>query len=128
MVLFKSVLGGIVQSKQSTGQAQAITQIHSSLKWGGELWFAENLIASPFHQFFRRRCIEWGKTWRYVTIREMEEFLSIFSKVTYVTLGFLGAFGRTPHQRAWLGKLDRILIDRPVHKSWRYIILGIAIK
>ncbi len=128
VVMFKSVLGGIGRQDDAESQARAIVEIHKSLKKGGELWFAENLVASPLHQFARRRYVKWGHTWRYVAIREMTEYLSVFSRVEYTTLGFLGAFGRTPAQRQVLGRMDRILADRLVPESWHYIMMGIAAK
>ena len=128
VVLFKSVLGGIGILNNRGNQAKAINEIHKALKKGGELWFAENLMASPFHQFFRNRYVKWGNTWRYVTIQEMNEYLAMFSEVKYTTVGFLGSFGRTSLQRLFLGKIDRIIADKLVPKTWHYIIIGIARK
>lgn len=128
VVMFKSVLGGIGRDHDAERQARAIVEIHKSLKKGGELWFAENMVASPLHHFARRRYVKWGHTWRYVAIREMMEYLSVFSRVEYTAVGFLGAFGRSPFQRQVLGKIDRIIADRLVPASWRYIMIGIAAK
>jgi SAM-dependent methyltransferase len=128
VVLFKSVLGAIGTRNNKNNQIKAINEIYKSLKKGGELWFAENLKASPFHQFLRRRYIEWGETWRYVTVQDMKEFLSLFTTVEYKTVGFLGAFGRNPMQRSLLGTVDRIVGDKLVCESWRYVIIGIAKK
>ncbi len=128
LVLFKSVLGGIGRSNRIDRQEKAIREIHKSLKKGGELWFAENLIGSPIHRFFRTRCIPWGKTWRYVSIEEMDRFLSVFAEVKYTTVGFLGAFGRNGQGQALLGSLDRLIVDRLVPAAWRYVAVGIARK
>lgn len=127
VVLLKSVLGGIGSFNNINNQLTAVNEIHKSLKKGGEFWFAENLV-SPIHQFFRSKYVEWGNRWRYVTIQEMEEFLSIFSEVKYRTVGFLGAFGRSSFQRSVFGRMDRIVIDKLVPKAWRYIMIGIAKK
>ena len=78
IVIFKSVLGGIGRQNNRTDQAKAIKEIYKCLREGGELWFAENLVASPFHQVLRRRYVKWGNSWRYVTIQEMREFLLLF--------------------------------------------------
>ena len=59
VVLFKSVLGGIGNSDDRSAQARAIREIWKCLKPGGELFFAENLAASPLHRFFRRRVVRW---------------------------------------------------------------------
>ena len=128
VVLFKSVLGGIGRGDHRENQRKAIHEIYKSLRQGGELWFAENLTASPVHQFLRRRYVEWGDKWRYVTIQDMKEFLSVFPAVEYTTVGFLGTLGRNSFQRLVLGTLDRMGVDRVVGESWRYIIIGIARK
>jgi hypothetical protein len=57
------------------------------------------------HRFFRRKFVKWGAT-RYISVAEMEGFLSSFSKVQYRTVGFAGAFGRSERQRNILGLLD----------------------
>lgn len=128
VVLFKSVLGSIGKFDNTENQCKAISEIHRSLKKGGELWFAENMVSSPLHKFLRKRYGELGKGWRYVSIGEMEKYLCIFSGVTYATVGFLGVFGRSARQRSVLGKMDRIVAEILVPKTWRYIIIGIATK
>jgi SAM-dependent methyltransferase len=132
IVLFKSVLGAVGMMPDSNAgkaaQAKAIAQMHRALRKGGELFFAENLIASPLHQFFRRRFVQWGSRWRYVSIAEMNGFLSPFSRVEYRTLGFAGAFGRGEAQRSALGTLDEGLLSHFVPERWRYIIVGVATK
>jgi len=128
IVFFKSVLGAIGRNDNKANQAKAISEIYLSLKQGGELFFAENLVASPMHKFFRKRFIRWGKTWRYVSVEEMRDFLSIFSSMRYRTIGFLGAFGRNERQRGILGAIDRAFLDSIVPKNWRYIVVGVARK
>jgi ubiquinone/menaquinone biosynthesis C-methylase UbiE len=128
VVFFKSVLGGIGSFNNKANQVKAINEIYKSLKKGGELWFAENLKASPLHRFARRLLVERVNSWRYVTIPEMKEFLSVFSEVEYRTAGFLSVFGINSFQRSVLGKIDRIIADKLVPKSWRYIIIGVARK
>lgn len=125
IVLFKSVLG-FIDSKE--GQAKAVAEMHKALKKGGELFFAENLVASPMHMFFRRRAIKWGNTWRYVTIEEFDEFLAPFAEKHVMTNGFAGTFGRTETQRNLLAHADQILFERIVPERWKYIIAGVARK
>jgi SAM-dependent methyltransferase len=125
VIVFKSMLGGIA-AKES--QAKAIREMHRALKKGGELFFAENLTASPAHQFLRRRFVKWGRVWRYVSIAEMQEFLSPFSSVSTRTLGFAGTFGRSEKQRNALGIFDRLVLNRLTPSRWRYILLGVAKK
>lgn len=128
VVLFKSILGNIGDPCTKETQSQAIGEMHKALKKGGELFFAENLSASPLHKFLRRKYVKWGTTWRYPSIAEMLEFLKPFSEVSYTTIGFAGTFGRSEKQREMLGGADRMLIDRVVPERWRYIIAGVARK
>jgi SAM-dependent methyltransferase len=128
IVAFKSVLGAVGRPITKGSQARAIREIHKALKWGGELFFAENLTASPAHRYFRRRFVKWGASWRYLTIAEMLEFLKPFSEVSYTTFGFTGTFGRSEKQRDVLGRMDKALFDRIVPPGWRYIMAGVARK
>ena len=128
IVVFKSVLGAVGDRYGPEGQAAAVKEIHQALKAGGELFFAENLVASPAHRFFRRRFVRWGERWRYPSVDEMLAFLRPFTEVRYCTLGFAGAFGRTVRQRAVFGAADRLLLDRLVPARWRYIMVGVARK
>ncbi|HEY0426451.1 MAG TPA: class I SAM-dependent methyltransferase [Pyrinomonadaceae bacterium] len=125
IIVFKSVLGDIGDKGQ---QAKALREMHKALKKGGELFFAENLVASPAHMFFRRKMIKWGTMWRYVTVDEMKEFLRPFSHVDFRIFGFAGAFGRSETQRNLLGLADKVLFDRIVPNKWKYIIAGVARK
>ncbi len=125
IVVFKSVLGGIGTKDR---QQRVLSEIHKALKPDGELFFAENLVASPVHMFFRRRAVKWGKTWRYVTIEEMREYLAPFAETELKTNGFAGTFGRTEAQRRLLALGDRLIFDRLVPERWKYIIAGVARK
>jgi len=128
IVVFKSVLGSLGTIAAKEGQAKAVAQMHRALKKDGELFFAENLSASPVHRFFRRRFVEWGSKWRYVSVAEMKEFLSPFSDFHYRTLGFAGTFGRREIQRNILGFVDQTLLNHLVPEAWRYIMVGVARK
>jgi SAM-dependent methyltransferase len=126
IVVFKSLLGALDGPDRVATQRAAIAGMHRALRPGGELFFAENLLASPAHRFLRQRYVAWGRRWRYVAIKEMLDFLSPFSHVEYRTIGFSGAFGRSRRQRSILGAMDRAGLDRLVPPRWRYIILGVA--
>jgi len=128
IVVFKSMLGAVGGISGKVAQSNAIMEMHKALKKGGELFFAENLIASPLHQTLRKKFVRWGVGWRYVSVEEMAEFLSPFSKVQYRTLGFAGAFGRQEIQRKALGILDQAIFNRISPERWRYIIVGVATK
>ncbi|PWT80750.1 MAG: class I SAM-dependent methyltransferase [Acidobacteria bacterium] len=128
VVVFKSVLGGIGSRGGEAWQAQAIKEMHKALKKGGELFFAENLVASPLHQVLRRKFVRWGESWRYISMHELQWFLTPFSVVQLQTMGFAGAFGRSELQRDWFGWLDRLVFDRIVPENWKYIVTGVARK
>jgi hypothetical protein len=121
-------VGAIGRFGGKQSQAQAVREMHKALKPGGELFFAENLIASSLHQFCRRKFVRWGRTWRYVSIHEMLEFLKPFANLQYSTIRFAGAFGRTEIQRSCLSVLDQAVFQRTVPDSWMYIIVGVAKK
>ena len=125
IVVFKSMLGAIDKREL---QARAISQMHKALKAGGELFFAENLTASGMHGFLRRKFVKWGELWRYVSPEEMNEFLSPFSIVNTLAVGFAGTFGRSEKQRTALGALDQLAFNRIVPEKWKYILLGVARK
>jgi SAM-dependent methyltransferase len=127
IVVFKSVLGAIGDGAKEP-QTKAVSQMHKALKKGGELFFAENLVASPMHMFLRRKMISWGETWRYVTIEEMNEFLAPFSEKRLRTIGFAGTFGRNEAQRNLLALGDKHIFERIVPERWKYIIAGVATK
>jgi SAM-dependent methyltransferase len=128
LVIFKSVLGGIGRDNHKERQEKAIYEIYRSMRPGGEVWFAENLTASVFHRYFRKKYVNWGEEWRYVTPDEMANFFRHFSSIKFQTIGFLGNLGRTPAQRAFLGKLDTYYFDRLVPAKHRYIMIGVAQK
>jgi SAM-dependent methyltransferase len=125
IVVFKSVIGVLNDKKL---QQKAISEMHKALKKGGELFFAENLVGSPLHMFFRRKAVGWGTSWRYVTIEEMNEFLASFSETKLRAIGFAGAFGRSEAQRNLLALGDKFVFERIVTESWKYIIAGVARK
>jgi SAM-dependent methyltransferase len=130
VIIFKSMLGGIGRNNNMKLQQKTITEIHRALKPGGTLLFAENLIASPVHQFFRRCFVKWGRSWRYVSISELEQFFSAtpFKKYRINSTGVLAAFGRTEWQRNMLGLIDRVFMNYIFPKHWKYIAYGIAKK
>jgi len=128
LVIFKSVLGGIGRNNQIERQKRTINEIYRSVRSGGEVWFAENLTASPMHRFFRKKYVNWGEEWRYITPDEMVNFFSDYSSLEFQTIGFLGNFGRTSSQRDFLGKLDHLFFDKLIPTKYRYIMVGVAQK
>jgi hypothetical protein len=90
--------------------------------------FAENLIGTRFHAFTRRRFVDWGQDWRYVSLPEMRQFLSRFSSYQLHATGLLGCLGRTERQRNLLAGIDRGLLNHVCRDDWKYIAYGIAVK
>ncbi len=128
VIVFKSVIGGIGRNDNFEMQKKTFQEIYKALKPGGKLLFAENLIASPFHQFFRKRFLNWGDSWRYMSLDEMKECLAIFSSYSINTTGFLATFGRNEKQRNVLATFDEAVFNRMSVRDWRYIGYGIAVK
>lgn len=128
IVVFKSVLGGIGHNNNKDAQCRAINEIYRVLKPGGELFFAENLVASPLHSFLRKHFISWGENWRYLSIPEIEEFLNPFSYKKFLLTGFLAALGRNEKQREILGLIDNLCVNKITPNNWKYIVVGLAKK
>jgi SAM-dependent methyltransferase len=127
IVLLKSVLGGIWASRGTEGLYRTVREIHKALRPGGKFLFAENLRASRFHAYCRRRFVRDDSSWLYPTIERMKDLLSPFARVEYKTFGFLGTFGRNEAQRKMLGYLDKVLVPL-LPPDYRYIMAGVAFK
>lgn len=128
IIAFKSVLGGIGYNDNKEAQVKAINEMYRVLKPGGELLFAENLTASPFHRLLREKFVNWGSTWRYVSIDEVKEFMNNFADTKYSVTGFLAALGRSEVQKGILCAVDKIIANRVTLNRWKYIIMGVAKK
>jgi SAM-dependent methyltransferase len=127
IVVFKSILGGISRNGNLDLNKVVVDEIYKSLKPGGVLLFAENLIASRMHQFFRKKVTRWGY-WNYLRLDGVKELFDKFELVHFKTAGFLGAFGRAEWQRKLLGWIDTILAERIATEKMKYIIFGTAVK
>jgi SAM-dependent methyltransferase len=128
IIIFKSIIGGIAKIGGIDMQKKVFNEIYKALKPGGMLLFAENLVASPIHQYARKKFNKWGDYWRYLSIDETKSFLANFQSLSYDTTGFSAAFGRTEGQRNILAKLDQMLLNHISPKSWKYVIYGVAVK
>lgn len=128
IIVFKSIIGGIGSNNNKEIQQKVFKEIYKALKPGGILLFAENLTASPFHRLLRKRYVNWGSSWRYISIKETKEFLSSFSNYSIHTTGILGTFGRNENQKKMLSTFDELILNNVFPDSWKYITYGIAEK
>jgi hypothetical protein len=128
IVAFKSMLGGIVSRGDLSIGADVFAGIYAALKPGGLLLFAENLYATPVHQYTRTRFGAGKAGWRYFALDEIRNMLSGFARVEVMTFGFLGCFGRSEGQRHLLAGLDGLVAEKLVPASWRYIAAVVAEK
>jgi SAM-dependent methyltransferase len=128
IIVFKSIIGGIGRNDNVEIQRKVFKEIHKALKPGGKLLFAENLIASAFHQRLRKRFVNWGSSWRYVSIEELQEFMKDFSSFEIKTTGVIGTFGRNERQRSLLSAIDGWILNKICPAHWKYISFGIAEK
>lgn len=127
IIIFKSILGGVSRGNRNERKQQTINQIYKALKPGGKLLFAENLVASPLHRFFRNNFVRWGNDWNYLSISEVESLFSDFETFKYKTVGFLGTFGRNEKQRIFLGKID-VILHPFLKEKHQYILIAYAKK
>jgi SAM-dependent methyltransferase len=128
VVIFKSILGGIVARDDLSVAADVLAGIYAALKPGGLLLFAENLYATPVHEFTRARFGAGKDGWRYFALDELRSLMSAFANVQIDTWGFLACFGRSEGQRQVLGKLDGLVAEKLVPASWHYIAAVVAEK
>lgn len=128
VIVFKSIIGGIGRGDNFEIQKKVFNQIYKALKPGGKLLFAENLVGSPIHQKLRKRYVNWGSTWRYVSMDELKECLSDFSNFEMKTTGFLGTLGRSEGQRNFLATADSLFWNHVSPANWKYIAYGVAQK
>lgn len=128
VIVFKSIIGGIGSNDNYENQKKVFDEIYKALKPGGKLLFAENLIGSRIHQKVRKRFVNWGNSWRYPSIDEMNELMKDFSSIEMKTNGVLATFGRNEKQRNFLSSIDNSILNRICPSSWKYISYGIAVK
>ncbi|MFT6715639.1 MAG: ubiquinone/menaquinone biosynthesis C-methylase UbiE [Saprospiraceae bacterium] len=124
LVVFKSVLGAL---HNLPDQKKSFAQIYQVLKPGGQLFFAENLSGSKAHQFLRKKYVNWGENWRYITDDEVKQWTSQFKSCVTVSFGVIALLGRSEKQREILSTFDRVL-SKFTPKKWRYILFGVVTK
>ena len=127
-VVFKSVLPSLADGKLSN-QQRAIDEVFRVLKPGGVMYFAENMRASALHKFGRKHFVKWGDRCRYISVAELDELLSAFSKTEIRFTGFFAVFApaRLPWLKRAFAKIDS-LIDKLLPTRWKYVAFGAATK
>jgi ubiquinone/menaquinone biosynthesis C-methylase UbiE len=124
IVVFKSVIGALGNKED---QDQSVEEIHRVLKTGGVFLYAENARGSKALQTLRKKMVDWGERWRYITAGDIDHWSDHFTKSYMKSYGSLDVFGRSEKQRSFLGSLDTVF--SPITpKSWRYIFFGVMFK
>lgn len=127
VVLSKSVLGAIARHDRLDRAWDAIESARTSLKSGGEYWFAENLRGSAAHSVARRIGGAARGGWHYPTLHQIRELFASYESLELTTTGVLAAFGRTERQREKLSRIDTRLQGRTARR-WHYVAFGVARK
>jgi SAM-dependent methyltransferase len=128
IVVFKSIIGGIGSENNIERQQKVFSEIYKALKPGGKLIFAENLIGSSLHQLLRKNFIKWGRSWRYISIDELDLFLFLFKSWEYKATGILASLGRSEKSRNIFACVDNMIMNHLCPDRWKYIVYGIAEK
>lgn len=124
VVVFKSVIGALGNKED---QDQAIREIHRVLKPNGAFLFAENAKGSKALQALRRRMVNWGERWRYISSKDVGYWSSLFTDSHVKTYGSTAVLGRSEKQRSTLASLDKVF--SPITpRRWRYIFFGVMTK
>ncbi|MDR2410144.1 MAG: class I SAM-dependent methyltransferase [Bacteroidales bacterium] len=127
MICFKSVLGRVASIHEGADR-KMLTQIHKALKDGGRLLFAENLTATSFHMWARKKLRNWGESWKYQCLENLYKLCSEYFDQEYRTVGFVGAFGLNENMKVFLGHIDTVLFDWSLPENRRYIFINFCIK
>jgi SAM-dependent methyltransferase len=122
VICFKSVLGGVTSLYEGADR-KMLTQIHKALKNGGQLLFAENLTATSFHMWARKKLRNWGESWKYQCLENLYKLCSEYFDQEYRTVGFAGTFGLNENMKVFLGHIDTILFDWSLPENCRYIFI-----
>lgn len=131
VIIFKSMLGGIVRGGKLEIAREVFSQVAKALKKDGMILFAENLVSTRFHRFLRNHCGAGKNNWRYFDNDELSEILASVSGLKLVArknVGFLGCFGLTETQRFLLGQVDKMFLEHIVPEKFRYVQFLVARK
>lgn len=101
--------------------------IFSYLKKDGILFFCENLNSTFVHNFFRRKFVNWGRSWNYLKYNEINLLLKEFRFCDIKTYGFFECFGINEFQQSILYRIDKLFCGI-IPKKYRYILSCVAIK
>jgi ubiquinone/menaquinone biosynthesis C-methylase UbiE len=128
-VVFKSVLGAVGRAYNDEGVEKSLSEMYRVLKPGGILLFAENLEGMILHKMARRIFVEWGQTWKYMSVPKMKNVLSGFKTHRLKSTGFLSVFvpNRFETIKNITATIDGLIFNQlPI--TWKYVSYGYAIK
>lgn len=128
VIIFKSIIGSIGHHDNKLQQQKVFDQIYRALKPGGKLLFAENLRGGKLLQRLRKKHVEWGSNWRYVSLDELDEFLEKYSARKIFGTGTIAVLGRNEGQRRFLSYFDSILLNPLFASDNKYVAYGVAVK
>ena len=130
VIVFKSVLGGLGSADPAL-PAAALDAIHTALRPGGLVLWAENLRGNWLHRGARAVAyrIRRARTWQYLTLRRLRALLGArFADVDVHVGGVLAVLGANERARDRLARADQAVFDRIVPASWHYMAYGTARK
>jgi ubiquinone/menaquinone biosynthesis C-methylase UbiE len=131
IVLFKSMLGGIIREQNLDVGREILKQVDSVLKPGGIVCLAENLQGTKLHMLLRSVLGSARNDWRYFFLDEIRNMLESTGSFTIMhdrTFGFLGALGRNENQKRLLGKVDKLFWEKIVSQKNLYVYTGVLKK
>jgi 2-polyprenyl-3-methyl-5-hydroxy-6-metoxy-1,4-benzoquinol methylase len=127
VICFKSVLLSVVKINEEA-RREMLVQIHKALKDKGHLLFAENLRATGFHMWARKKFRKHAANMIYPQPDELRQLCSEYFNQVYRTVGFLGTLGLNESMKVFLGHIDTILFDWCLPENKRYIFIDFCTK
>jgi ubiquinone/menaquinone biosynthesis C-methylase UbiE len=124
IVIFKSMLGALQTYEK---QVTAMHEIYRVLKPGGVLLFAENIRSTILHMTARKLFAHYGKTWRYMHLRELLHLMNVYKKTRINTAGLSSIL--LPEKLKGIGsRIDDFLDQNNLMPGIKYIAFGYGVK
>jgi 2-polyprenyl-3-methyl-5-hydroxy-6-metoxy-1,4-benzoquinol methylase len=125
VILIKSVLGAL---ESESAVEDALKNVYNNLKPGGKLLFAENATGTIAHKFFRKYFTDWGSKWFYLSGRTLKNKLNKFSKSETRFTGVTSVFGNKIGLGRIFSFMDKIVFNKLLPDSMKYLAYGYSIK